>query len=356
MAVIIYQGQIFAKDDIQKANFAEFEDTYLQESIVFCQKWLNGAEKFAIQTSGSTGKPKIVYPTRQEMQASVQMSQKAFGWQGNEKALVCLHTQYIAGKMMLVRGLELNWTMYLQKPCNNPLENFGNLLDFAAFVPLQMQNILEKCPEKLSLFAPKANIIIGGAAISPTLEEKIKKIAATYIFQTYGMTETLSHIALRKLNGENSQENFVPLENVKIRLDSRNCLCISSPTTSFREIITNDIAQIEADDSFKILGRADNIINSGGVKIQLEEVEQNIEKIFEKTELQRRFYCVGKTDEYWGQILVLCIEGDILAKNIEEDLYKNLQMLPNKYHIPKKIIYQEKFAETETGKIKRLIN
>ena len=355
MAAIIYQGQIFNKDDILKANLVEFEDIYLQESIAFCRKWLQGDEAFEVQTSGSTGNPKLIRPTRQELEASLKMSQKFFNWKGGEKALVCLHTQYIAGKMMLLRGLEFNWTMYLQKPNNNPLEKFDNSIDFVAFIPLQIQNILENCPNKLGLFTSQGNIIIGGAAMSLTLEEKIRQIATPKIFQTYGMTETLSHIALRRLNGEFFQENFMPLDNVGVRLDDRDCLCLTSPSTSFLEIATNDIAEIAKNGSFRILGRVDNVINSGGVKIQLEEVESNIEKIFEQMKLQRRFYCVGKTDEYWGQILILCIEGELLPVDVEENLYNNFRMLPEKYHIPKKIIYQSKFSETETGKIKRQV-
>ncbi|GAB4124590.1 MAG: AMP-binding protein [Raineya sp.] len=355
MATIIYQGQVFEQQALLYANLNEIKDDYLKESLLFCRKWLQGQQTFEVQTSGSTGSPKMMYPTRKAMEASIQISQNFFKWKGGENVLVCLHTQYIAGKMMLLRGLQLAWTMHLQKPNNNPLEYFDKPLDFAAFVPLQIQNIIEKCPDKLSVFTNQASLIIGGVSISLALEEKIRQISNPKIFQTYGMTETLSHIALRRLNGEKPQENFVPLNNVKISLDERNCLCITSPTTSFQKIITNDIAEIYADGSFKILGRADNIINSGGVKIQLEEVEQSIEKIFEKMKLQRRFYCIGTNDEYWGQILTLCIEGESLTADVEEHLHENLKMLPKKYHIPKKIVYQHKFTETETGKIKRQI-
>ncbi len=355
MAAIIYQNQIFDKKHLQNANLANIKDSYLQETLTFCQKWLLGEEIYEIKTSGSTGTPKLIQPTRRAMQASVQMSQRAFAWQGGEKALVCLHTQYIAGIMMLVRGLELDWTMYLQAPSHNPLADFDKPLDFAAFVPLQMQNILEKNPEKLSLFTNQSNIILGGAAISMRLEEEIEKVLSPPIFQTYGMTETLSHIALRKLNGKEKEISFTPLAGVKIRLDNRKCLCISSPTTLFQEIITNDIAELEENGSFRVLGRADNIINSGGVKIQLEEVEKAIEKIFVEIGLQKRFYCIGIADDYWGQMIALCIEGESLPQNIDESLHQAFKKIPNKYYIPKKIIYQAKFAETETGKIKRQI-
>lgn len=353
MATIIYQGQFFDEKYIRYADFSGIEDNYLQESLIFCRKWLQRDTSFAIQTSGSTGKPKLIYAKRSEIEASIRMSQEFFAWKGNETVLVCLHTQYIAGKMMLLRGLELGWTMYLQKPNNNPLEHFEETLDFAAFVPLQMQQIIEHSSEKLKNFSSKACIIIGGAAISKTLEKSIQSIPQPAIFQTYGMTETLSHIALRKLNGQYAQKNFIPLNHVKIRLDNRNCLCITSPTTSFQEICTNDIAQIEEDGSFRILGRADNVIISGGIKIQLEEVENEIATVFEKVQLQRRFYCVGIGDEYWGQMLVLCIEGERLPTSTEEHLWQHLRKIPQKYHIPKKILYQETFSETETGKIKR---
>jgi O-succinylbenzoic acid--CoA ligase len=353
LATIIYQNQIFDKKKIQDLNLTSINDIYLRESLIFCQKWLKGEQTFEVKTSGSTGTPKIIYPTRQAIRASVAMSQKFFAWKGGEKALVCLHTQYIAGKMMLVRGLELGWTMYLQMPNHNPLATFEQNLDFAAFVPLQMQNILENTPQKLANFSPNANIIIGGASVSNHLEKMLAGIENPKIFQTYGMTETLSHIAIRRLNGS-SQKNFFPLEQVQIRLNEQNCLCISSPTTLFQEIVTNDIAEIYADGSFRILGRADNIINSGGVKIQLEQVEQEIEKIFEQIGLQRRFYCIGTPDSYWGEMLTLCIEGEKLSENTENKLQKSFQNLSNKYFIPKKIVYLNRFSETETGKVKRI--
>jgi len=352
LATIIYQNQTFDKKQIQTLNLNTIEDIYLRDSLLFCQKWLQGCEIVEVKTSGSTGTPKVIFPIRHALQASVAMSQKFFAWQGGEKALVCLHTQYIAGKMMLLRGLELDWTMYLQTPNNNPLATFEQNLDFAAFVPLQMQNVLQNTPQKLMLFSPNANIIIGGASVSHHLETMIASVGNPKIFQTYGMTETLSHVAIRRLNGS-SQKNFFPLEQVQIRLNEQNCLCISSPTTLFQEIVTNDIAEIYEDGSFRILGRADNIINSGGVKIQLEQVEQEIEKIFEQIGLQRRFYCIGTPDNYWGEMLTLCIEGEKLPENTEDKLQKSFQGLSNKHFIPKKITYQTHFTETETGKVKR---
>ena len=303
MAAIIYQNQIFKKEHIQTGNFSQIEDPYLKESLLFCQKWLQGEEVFEVKTSGSTGLPKVIYPTRKAIQASIEMSQQAFGWEGKEKVLICLHTQYIAGKMMLLRGLALDWTMYLHLPSKNPLADFEQNLDFAAFVPLQMQNILVHTPEKLALFNKNGSIIIGGAGISSTLESSISNLAAPHIFQTYGMTETLSHIAIRQLNVEPMQESFFPLNGVKIRLDERKCLCIQSPSTLFEEVTTNDVAEIYPDGSFRILGRLDNVINSGGVKIQLEEVENEVEKIFRQIGLQRRFYCTGTSDDYWGLAL-----------------------------------------------------
>lgn len=353
MAAIVYQNQVFDKEYIRAGNFEQIEDLYLQESLFFCQKWLQGNELIEVKTSGSTGKPKKIYPKRKTIQASIEMSRHAFGWKGEEKVLLCLHTQYIAGKMMLLRGLELNWTMYLQMPNNNPLADFEQSLDFAAFVPLQMQNILTNSPEKLALFSKNGSIIIGGAGINLATESSIRQISSPRIFHTYGMTETLSHIAIRQLNATPPQENFTPLGGVKIRLDERKCLCIQSPSTLFEEIATNDVAEIYADGSFQILGRLDNVINSGGVKIQLEEVEKEIEKIFHQINLQRKFYCIGTNDAYWGQALTLCIEGDKLAEDVEIRLRNLLQNLKNKYHIPKKIMYQAVFSETETGKIKR---
>lgn len=343
-------------------NYSSFTNgelpAWVHRILLFCKEWLNGQETFYFQTSGSTGAPKTIRATRKQLLASVELTQKAFHLRSGEVALLCLPIDFIAGKMMLIRGMQLGWHIIVQKAQSNPLLNLqvSQKIDFAAFVPLQVQTILEQTPEKIhQLFHTKSVIIIGGASISEKLEKSIEKLEIP-TFHTYAMTETLSHIAIRRLNGFNKQDYFQVLEGVKIRLDDRECLCIVSPTTNFQEIITNDKAELIAEDKFRIVGRIDNIINSGGVKIQLELVEKIVEKVFDKENITRRFFCTGIPDEKLGQKLVLCIEGACWDKEKEQDILQKINLQsPNKYFVPKLILYKESFVETSTGKIKRII-
>jgi len=354
-ASIQYQNTSYQIADIQSVEISTLSfSPYLQQTMAFCKEWLSGKEKFIVNTSGSTGTPKPIEISRTQMLESVRLTQVAFGLKGGEKALVCLHTDYIAGKMMLIRGLELGWQMLLQEPSSNPLEKITEPFDFVAFVPLQLQTILEKIPEKIQLLNQFKTIILGGAGISASLESLIQNLQVP-VYHTYAMTETITHIATRLLNTEQKQPYFKVIEGVKIRLDERDCLCITSPTTNFEEITTNDIAEIIDNQYFKIIGRIDNIINSGGIKIQLENIENQLEKVWEKLKIHQRFFCTGISDETFGQVLVLCIEGNILDKNTEYLIIKELSVFVNKYHLPKKIVYKEHFLETETGKIKRAL-
>lgn len=354
-ASIRYRDTIYQMADIQSVDISTLSfSEYLQKTIAFCKEWLSGKETFVVNTSGSTGTPKPIKISRTQMLESVRLTQLAFGLKGGEKALVCLHTDYIAGKMMLVRGIELGWQMLLQEPSSNPLENITEPFDFVALVPLQLQTILEKTPDKIALLNQFKTIILGGAGISASLETLIESLQVP-VYHTYAMTETITHIATRLLNTPQKQPYFKVIEGVKIRLDERGCLCITSPTTNFEEITTNDVAEIIDNQYFKIIGRVDNIINSGGIKIQPENIEQELEKVWEKLKLDQRFFCTSTPDETFGQILVLCIEGNALDKEKETLIVKELSLLVNKYHLPKKILYKKTFDETQTGKIKRFI-
>ncbi|MDX1904135.1 MAG: AMP-binding protein, partial [Thermonemataceae bacterium] len=286
----------------------------------FCKSWLSGKAGFVVQTSGSTGTPKTIEVSRKQMEASVKMSQKAFNWQGGEKALLSLPTQFIGGKMMLVRAMMLDWHIYLQESSANPFAHLSEPFDFLSFTPYQIQNILEKSPEKVFLLNQAKNIILGGASLSNNLENIIQNTLQSPVYHTYAMTETLSHIAIRRINGNNNSEWFEVLEGVKIRLDNRQCLCITSPSTEYKELISNDLAEIKQERYFKVLGRVDNIINSGGIKISLESIEKVAEEIWEDLKLSYRYFCAGIADEYLGQKLVLVVECKKLSDEQENKI------------------------------------
>lgn len=316
---------------------------YEQKAFDFCEKWLLGQQEFTLKTSGSTGEPKPIILTRFQMKASAKLTGKTFGLEPDDKALVCLNVDYIAGIMMLVRGMVLGLELTIIEPNSNPLVNLENQdFDFVAFVPLQLQKILENEYQIKVLNKMKA-IIVGGAALNEVLEKNIQQIIAP-VYSTYGMTETVSHIAIRRLNGANKRNTFQVLEGVKIGIDERNCLNIIADASNNNLVQTNDIVEIINEKEFKLIGRFDNIINSGGVKIQLEKVE----KTFEKYIKDKRFFAFGIADLALGQKLILVIETEYLA---DENILFNAKESLTKYEIPKQIFTIKNFSETPTGKI-----
>ena len=334
---------------MQIDNFKNFpipNSIYEQKVFDFCEKWLSGQQEFILKTSGSTGEPKPINLTRFQMEASARLTGKTFDLQQGDKALVCLNVDYIAGIMMLVRGMVLGLKLTIIEPNSNPLENLENEdFDFAAFVPLQLQNILQHDNQVIILNNMKA-IIVGGAAVNEVLEKHIQPLPVP-VYSTYGMTETVSHIAIRRLNGENKSDNFQVLEGVTIGIDERNCLNIIADASNNELVQTNDIVEIINEKEFKLIGRFDNIINSGGVKIQLEKVE----KIAEKFIQNNRFFAFGINDLALGQKLILVIETESFSEENQFSLLQKLKENLSKYEIPKQIFTINTFSETPTGKI-----
>ena len=319
---------------------------YEQKVFDFCEKWLSGQQEFILKTSGSTGEPKPIHLTRFQMEASAKLTGKTFNLGQGDKALVCLNVDYIAGITMLVRGMVLGLELTIIEPNSNPLLNLENQkFDFVAFVPLQIQNILQDKNQVEALNKMKA-IIIGGAAVNEVLEQEIQKLKVP-VYSTYGMTETVSHIAIRRLNGENKSGNFQVLEGVTIGVDERNCLNIIADASNNELIKTNDIVEIINEKEFKLIGRFDNIINSGGVKIQLEKVEKIVEEFIQNS----RFFAYGINDLALGQKLILVIEADFFSEEDKFDVLQKLRENLSKYEIPKQIFTINTFSETPTDKI-----
>ena len=322
------------------------DSDYEQKVFDFCEKWLSGQREFILKTSGSTGEPKPISLTRFQMEASAKLTGKTFDLQQGDKALVCLNVEYIAGIMMLVRGMVLGLELTIIEPNGNQLLNLENQdFDFAAFVPLQLQKILEN-ENSIKILNKMKAVIVGGAAVNEVLEQNIQQLQVS-VYSTYGMTETVSHIAIRRLNGKNKSNNFQVLEGVTIGIDERNCLNIMADASNNELVQTNDIVEIINDKEFKLIGRFDNIINSGGVKIQLEKVEKIVENHIQNS----RFFAFGINDLALGQKLVLVIEADFFSEKNKVELLQKLKENLSKYEIPKQIFTVEKFSETPTDKI-----
>ncbi len=320
----------------------------------FCHDWLNGKSEFLLHTSGSTGKPKSIQITRKQMQESAKSTIQALGLSNNDDFLVCINTDFIGGKMMLVRGLELGANLVVIEPSGNPLLAIESnaKFDFMAVVPLQLENMLSQSDEKIAVLNQMKAVIVGGALVSKKLEQKIQELDCP-VFSTYGMTETVSHIALKRLNGIQKQDYFQTLPNVEISQDKRGCLAIQSEITNNETIITNDLVELLSPTKFRWLGRVDNTINSGGIKIQLEDLESEIEQILMDLEINCRFAVCPTPDEKLGQKIVLFLEMEILDNQVEAELFSAMRNQLGKYKTPKEIRFKKQFPLTASGKVDR---
>lgn len=331
-------------------------DENARAALDFCRDWLAGQEEFTVQTSGSTGAPKPITLTRGQMIASAQATAAALGLAAGDPALVCLPTRYIAGRMMLVRGLVVGMPMTLVAPSANPLAATpaGARLAFTAVVPLQLEAMLaDDSPAVRDQVAGMKAILVGGGPVSPALAATTETCPAP-IYHTYGMTETVTHVALRRLNGAAASEWFTPLPGVNLRLDGRGCLAITGPMTLHAWVQTNDLAELRGDGAFRWLGRFDNVINSGGVKVQVESVEAAIAGLGLPALAGKRFFLAGLPDPRLGQIVTLVVEyaGD-LAPSETAELLAALRSALDRYDAPRRIVTVARFAETPTGKIDR---
>lgn len=330
------QGKSFSSEE----ELIDFSKEISVEVANFLRNWFDATAFVEVKTSGSTGNPKIIQLQKEQMINSAIATGDYFNLPQNTTALLCLSANYIAGKMMLVRALTLGWYLDVVAPTSNPLKNSDKNYDFSAMVPMQLHNSLPDIHKIKKL-------IVGGGTVSNELLSKIQEVE-TEIFATYGMTETITHIAVKKFNVIASgakQSNYKILPNIKISIDHRGCLVIDAPTISVEKVITNDLVEIISPTEFKWLGRIDNVINSGGIKLIPEQIEEKIAEIIEN-----RFFVAGKKDAALGEKLILIIEG---IKN--EDLLKRIQHLKllSTYEIPKEIYFLEKFIETQTNKIDR---
>ena len=227
----------------------------------FLLDWFDSKDYIEMFTSGSTGKPKTVVVKKQAMVNSAIATGDFFDLKPGNSALQCLPVKYVAGKMMLVRAMILGLDLEFVAPSSHPMRNNEIDFDFVAMVPLQAQNSIQELKKVKKL-------IIGGAAVNKTLEKQLLKLK-TEVYETYGMTETITHIAARKLG----EKAFTVLPDVTVSYDDRNCLVIHAPKISDEVIITNDIVELVNENQFIFLGRIDNMINSGGIKLIPEQIE-----------------------------------------------------------------------------------
>ncbi len=323
-------------------NFLQKGETFEQNMGKFLLEWLNDKPTIALYTSGSTGTPKSIVLQKRHMFNSACATGDFFKIKAGDSALLCLPIEYIAGKMMLVRALVLGWCLDYVVPSSNPLENTKKTYDFCAMVPLQLQSSLPQVEQIKTL-------IIGGAALTTPLKNSVQQ-KRTKVYETYGMTETITHIAVKKVNHRNdsaTNDSFRAISGVIFSSDERDCLVICAPKVSEHPIITNDIVKLFSETEFNLLGRFDNVINSGGVKLHPEQIEAKLAPF-----IPYPFFVTGLKDEVLGQKLILVVEStadsDVFLNQVND--IASLE----RFEIPKEVYVLPKFSTTRTGKIDRI--
>jgi len=318
-------------------NYVKEGLPYQQELGNFLLDWLDHKDHVIVKTSGSTGKPKQIKIKKQAMVNSAIATGDFFNLRPGDKVLHCLPANFIAGKMMIVRAIVLGLELDMVEPAALPLIDYEKPYTFSAFTPMQLKNFA-KYLKKIK------TVIVGGGRVSEAIVELIKDKKPN-IYETYGMTETMSHIAIKKLNnftGAKNESFFTTLPGIKITQDDRGCLVIDAPNLSDNIIVTNDIVDIKTDTNFEWLGRFDNVVNSGGIKLFPEQIETKLQD-----KITGEFFIASKKDDTLGEKLILILESD--SNTLENSVFEGL----DKYEKPKEVYAISKFKLTTSGKIHR---
>ena len=325
--------------------FSEDKSGFKSSLSDFLAEWFNETDTVKVHTSGSTGTPKELWVEKRRMMESARLTVNFLDLQPKDTALLCMPLQYIAGKMVVVRSLVAGLNLLPVAPCSRPLQYLETAPDFAAMVPLQVYTSIQN-PRDKELLRQIRHLIIGGGAIDRTLGEELRDFPHA-VWSTYGMTETLSHIALRRLNGPEATDWYTPFNDVQISLSPEGTLTIDAPQVCSLSLVTNDLAEFNDRGQFRILGRRDNTINTGGVKVQTEEIEAQLKPL---TELP--FAITSVPDPKLGERIVILIQtsgGQQLQPEEFAQLTEAISHLP-RYWQPRQVIPVPELPLTGTGK------
>lgn len=303
----------------------------------FIEDWISLDESIIVKSSGSTGKPKDIVLKKEHMVNSARATGSYFKLGAGTSALLCLPPNYIAGKMMLVRAMILGWDLHVVAPEKDALTQYDNDYDFVAMVPYQVGH-------SINALSKVKKLIIGGAQITKDLDNQLQ-LVSTEIFETYGMTETCTHVAIRRVNGPAQSDSFSALPNVKFSADDRGCLIISAPEILDEALVTNDLVELKTPTSFTWLGRYDNVINSGGIKIFPEKIEERLSQYIDLP-----FIIASEYHPEFGEQVIMIIEN---KENTPIPNYTKAFSFLSPYERPKKIYTISIFPYSKNGKLKR---
>ncbi|MEY8849147.1 AMP-binding protein [Psychroserpens sp. XS_ASV72] len=330
-------GISYDHDDLKEVAYSLVKEGEPYEQVVgnFLLDWLDEKDYVLVRTSGTTGLPKSIKLEKSAMVNSAIMTGDYFGLKPGDSALHCLPSRYISGKMMLVRAMILGLELEMVVPTLHPPYDHQKPYDFAAMIPLQLKNSISRIDNIKTL-------IVGGAHVSKSLVEKLQELP-THIYETFGMTETISHVAVKPLNHTDvNNDVFKTLPHISISKDDSDCLVIKAPKLNSDTIVTNDLIELVSENEFRHMGRRDNMINSGGVKVYPELIEYKLQDLIEQ-----RFFIASESDKDFGQKVIMVVEGD--STDFDRDIFSQLE----KYEVPKAVYNIQKFMETETGKLQR---
>ncbi len=338
-----FNGLHFSHEELKEVSYSLIKEGEAYEKATgnFLMDWLNDKDHLFVNTSGSTGQPKSIKLMKQAMVNSAIATGNFFKLQPGDRALNCLPSHYIAGKMMLVRAMILGLEIDCVEPSTHPIFDYEIQYDFCAMIPLQLKHVINYTNNIKT-------IIVGGSKITSPIIDRIKQCSSLF-YETYGMTETVTHVAVRQLASKKAkgETSFKALPNISFDQDDRDCLIIHAPDLVETALVTNDIVQLESDKSFKWLGRYDNVINSGGVKLYPEQIENKLHSIIDE-----RFIVAAEADPVLGEKLILIIENPRDSVLSIQNRIKYLKGI-GKFEIPKHIYTVDTFSETVNGKIQR---
>jgi len=326
------------------------DDENLRPAVTFIKHWYAGADSFTFTSSGSTGIPKSIVLSKDFLIASAKRTIELFNISSSDRLLLALNTSFMGGMMMVVRALVAGCELVYLSPDQVHANNFKTLppIKLASLVPAQVHGLL--IDHSTDPFTAIDNLLLGGAPVSKSLEQRIAALnSACHFYHTYGMTETASHVAIRMLN-DNSP--YQALEGFEFSQNEKECLVIHHLKNPAFTLTTNDVVHLYTPYTFDWIGRADWVINSGGIKYSLEQAEECIADFMHTYHLPNLFTSYKSTDDVWGDKWILLVTGS-LSQDLVDQLKTHCKNTLGKYIYPKEILFTKKIVYLSSGKVDR---
>lgn len=306
---LLLEGTLYLRPEIAElCRRHQDEEGFRGDLWRFLAEWFDEKSTVWGMSSGSTGSPKEMALEKARMMYSAGLTCSFLGLKPGEGALLCMPLQYVGAKMLVVRALVAGLNLICVAPSSRPLRECSFSPDFAAMTPMQVRSSLRQ-PDESARLRRIVHLIIGGGAVDASLQKELQKFPHA-VWSTYGMTETLSHIALRRLNGPEASDWYRPFDGVSLSASPEGALIIDAPRLCAQRLLTNDLVEFGPEGCFRILGRKDNVINSGGVKVQIEAAEEML-----RPHLGQPFLITSASDPGKGEQVILLVEGECSSES-----------------------------------------